>query len=88
MNNVIKDPDATLDYSFDWSEWLDGDTISTSSWVACAGIVIESDSADTTKATAWVSGGDAGGSYTLTNTIITAAGRTDERSITIKCFER
>ena len=32
MKGFVKDPDATLDYSFDWSPWLGTDTISTSQW--------------------------------------------------------
>ena len=34
-----KDPDAVLDYGFDWSAWLEaGDTIVTSEWIVPEGI--------------------------------------------------
>jgi len=32
MTTFIKDPDAVLDYSVDWSKWLAGDQIQTSAW--------------------------------------------------------
>lgn len=83
-----KDPDAVLDYGFDWTSWLDGDTISTSAWSADAGITVDSDSNNTTSTTVWLSGGTAGTTYEVTNQITTAAGRTDDRTIRIKVVER
>ena len=29
MTRYLKDPEATLDYKFNWLAWLDGDTIAT-----------------------------------------------------------
>lgn len=84
-----KDSDAVLDYSWDWEDNLvAGDQISLSSWEATPGITIDSDSNTTTTATAWLSGGTADVSYTLTNQIVTTGGRTDERSMTIKVVNR
>lgn len=83
-----KDPDAILDYENDWEDWLDGDTISSSSWAADTGLTVDSDSHTTTTATAWLSGGTIGVAYDITNTIITASGRTDERTIRITVRER
>jgi hypothetical protein len=76
-------PDAVLDYTMDWSEWLDGDTIASSIWTAESGITINSSSNTTTVATVWLSGGTAGESYRVTNQITTAAARTDDRSLFI-----
>lgn len=84
----IKDPDAVLDYGLDWTAWLDGDTISTSTWTVPEGITKDSDTKDTTTTTIWLSGGTDGSSYELTNHIVTAAGREDDRSITITMRER
>ena len=86
----LKDPDALLDYTIDWTTWLDGDTIDTSNWTLPSGITEDSSGMDGTssKATVWLSGGDAGTVYTVVNTIVTAAGRTDERSLDIKVAER
>lgn len=78
-----KDPAAVLDYAVDWTDWLGADTISTSTWTVSTGIAQVTTANTTTTATIWVSGGTAGRSYTLTNKIVTAGGRTDERSITV-----
>ena len=88
MARFFKDADAVLDFSVDWTDWLTGDTISTSTFTVEAGITADSDSNDTTSATVWLSGGTAGTLYTVTNQIVTAAGRTDERSLTISVVER
>ncbi|HHB12214.1 MAG TPA: hypothetical protein ENK62_03330 [Chromatiales bacterium] len=84
----LKDPDSTLDYVIDWSSWLGSDTIASSSWTVPAGLTMTSESNTTTTATVWLSGGSAGSSYQVTNRITTAAGRVDERSITIEVQER
>lgn len=85
-NIFYKDPDSTLDYKIDWEDWLNGDTISTSSWTAQTGLTVESDTRTTMSATVVVSGGTAGQNYTVTNEITTSGGLTDQRSI--KLFVR
>lgn len=85
--SFVKDVEAELDYSIDWSDWLGIDTIGTSTWVADSGITVESDSNTTTVATVWLSGGTVNTYYRVTNTIVTAAGRTDERSIYVQAVE-
>lgn len=87
--NYTKDPDAVLDYIFDWSEWLaTSETISTSVMTVSPGLTLDSDNHVSTQATAWVSGGTPGTPYTLANKITTNQGRTDERSITIRVTNR
>ena len=83
-----KDPDATIDYGVDWALWLDGDTISSSNWTAATGVTIDSNTNTTTSTTVWLSGGTAGLSYEVTNRIVTAGGRTDDRTILISVAER
>ena len=84
-----KDPDAVLDWVWDWNEWLDdGETIVTSTFLTSVGIVVDSTSNTTKTATVWLSGGTAGQVYQVTNRITTNAGRTDDRSITIRVTER
>ena len=39
-----KDPNTLKDYTIDWTLWLNGDTIATSSWSVPAGITDFSDS--------------------------------------------
>ncbi len=83
-----KDPSAVLDFRVDWEPWLEGDTITGSTWLPATGIVVDSAAFTTTSATVWLSGGTAGTVYTLTNRVTTAGGRTDDRSITILVGER
>ena len=90
MKGFVKDPDATLDYSIDWSLWLANDTISSSSWVVESGIDIvpASETFDDTTTRLFLSGGAVGGKYTITNQITTNGSRTDERSFEITVKER
>lgn len=86
-----QDPSAKIDYQVDWSAWLDGDTIDTSTWSADAGLTVASSPAPshtTTVATAWLTGGTVGQRYTVTNRIVTAAGRIDERSFVVMVVDR
>ena len=83
-----KDPNATLDYQINWSLWLGTDTIVTSTWVVPTGITRVSDSNGTTTTTIWLSGGTVSHDYELTNRIVTAAGRTEDRTITIQLREK
>jgi hypothetical protein len=83
-----KDPHAVLDYTVDWTRWLAGDTIATSTWLVPAGLTKQADSKTSTAATVWLSGGTAGQSYTVTNRITSGAGRTEDRSFSIRVEER
>ena len=84
----VKDPDAILDYGFDWSLWLDTDTISTSTWIIPAGLTRDSQTNTTTTTTVWISSGVDGTEYPITNLITTAAGRQEDRTMTIIMDER
>lgn len=88
MRTIPKDPDARLDFTQDWSQWLGTDTISSSTWVLESGITEYSSTNNTTSATIWLSGGTAEYSYTVTNRITTAAGRIDDRSFVVAVGER
>ena len=83
-----KDPNAVLDYTIDWTRWLAGDQIATSEWIVPSGMTKMADSKTAASATVWLSGGGMGQSYTVTNRITTAAGRTEDRSFTIRVEER
>lgn len=99
-NQKIKDPDAILDYKFDWkastngsgdSDWLSsGETISTYTITAQSGITVDSDSLTdaNTSVTVWLSGGTAGTRYTVACKIVTSAGRTDERTMIFDMVNR
>jgi hypothetical protein len=84
-----KDPDAFLDYGIDWTDWLeDGDTIAASTWVVSAGVTSSSPSFTDTTTTVWIAGGTVGETYALTNRVTTAAGRIDDRTLTIRVKQR
>jgi len=83
-----KDPASTLDYVFDWSEWLAGDIISTSGWVAPPDLTVENGAGKTdTTTTVWLSGGIAGKRYEVVNQITTAGGRVSERTLSLPCAD-
>jgi hypothetical protein len=96
----LKDPNAVLDYKFDWkaetngsgdSDWLDSDeTISSKTVTVDSGITKDSDApGDTnTSVVVWLSGGTAGVDYEVACKIVTSASRTDERTIKIQVRER
>jgi len=84
MFSFVKDPDATLDYKADWTLWLKDDIINQSSWIVPAGLTKEAEAVDNTTATVWLSGGTLGQKYEVINRIITTAGRTDDRTLTIR----
>jgi hypothetical protein len=89
LKKWTKDPDAVLDYSIDWSTWLQtGDEIASATWTVPTGIVLDSQDESTTRTVAWLSSGTAGVNYDLGCLITTTSGRLDERTITIKVRER
>jgi hypothetical protein len=75
--SASKTPQETKDYSLDWSADLAADTIATSAWTISPGDpTVAQASATTTLATVWISGGIVGNTYDVTNSIVTAGGRT------------
>ena len=90
-STFIKDPDAVLDFKFDWAGWLaSGETISARTITPDAGITVDSSSiTDTsTTVTVWLSGGTVSQSYKVTCQIVTSASRTDERTMIVRIRER
>ena len=90
---VKKDPNADLDYGFDWTAWLGAaDTITDSTWVVpvASGLTTHSPSISTDGkvTTVWLKSGNAGGVHSATNHIKTAAGREDERSLRVTIVDR
>ena len=83
-DSYIKDPNAVLDYQWDWSAWLpDDDTIASATVTAESGLTVDSSSNADATVTAWLSGGTVGESYDVTCRVVTADGRTDDRTITL-----
>ena len=89
MPSYVKDPDAVLDYGFDWSDWLQtNETIVASSWTVDTGLTKTDSSYSNTATTVWLSGGTAGEEYKAVNHIVTSDSREDDRTITIKVRQR
>jgi len=90
MTTYKKDPNATLDYMFDWTPWLTevSDTIASVDWVLSAGLTEVSSSNTTTVATIFVSGGVLDETETITCRITTVGGRTDDRTDKLKIVSR
>lgn len=99
-STFIKDPDAVLDYKFDFAastngsgneDYLaSGETISTATVTAPTGLTVASSAksdADT-SVVAWLSGGTVGVDYDVVCKIVTTASRTDERTIRIRVRQR
>jgi len=91
-NQFLKDPEAVLDYGFDWQEWLEGgetpERILTHTITVPPEMTLDrSEEADGVIAV-WLSGGLGGKTYRVECKISTNRGRVDERSIWIKIEER
>lgn len=94
---IEKDPDATLDYSFDWAAWLAlvGDNIASVEFIADPSLTVENISHDDTTATVWLSGGTKPAApepnalrVTCRITTTNVPPRIDDRSIFLKIVER
>lgn len=80
----VKSSTDVLDYKIDWSAWLKDDIIVSSSWTLSDGITKMSDTFTTTVAVVWISGGQAGRTYTASNTITTSGGRVVTRAFDLE----
>ena len=99
MPNLI-DPNEVLDYTCDWSTFLDdggspSDTIDTSAWEITpiddgspTSPVLTSQTNTTNSTTVFGSNAVYGQVYRLTNRIVTSSGRTADRSWTLQCEHR
>jgi hypothetical protein len=89
MSQYLKDPDALLDYEWDWTPWLaTGETISGHVLTVDDGLTLDSSSATDSTVTAWLAGGTVRTVYKVACLITTTAGRTDERTMTIRVTDR
>lgn len=94
LDTATIDPDARLDWRWDWSAWLtDGDTITTATVTDTTGaaeptIVVGDVSHDDTSVTVWLSGGVDRQQARLTCHIATAQGRADDRTLRLYIAHR
>lgn len=90
---ILKDPNAVLDYTLDWSEWLEPltDTIASVS-VAVSGVTLDHTTNNGTSVTIWVAGGTVGtrgeARVRITTVGTGARPRTDDRTVYFKIKER
>lgn len=87
---IKKDPNAILDYTWDWTAYLAliTDTIASVTFVLSSGITKVSSSFTSTKVTAFLSGGVVGAAEYATCRIVTTGGRTDDRTIYFKIADK
>lgn len=92
---IEKDPGSTLIYSLDWTDWLEtGDSIANSvmvvnTIVGASNVTVVSSGIQNANVTyAELSGGSAGNTYTVTNTVTTDNGLVDVRRFKLKVVNR
>lgn len=93
---IDKDPNAVLDYVFNWAEWLatTGDTIASASIIINDGVAsaltLDTKTNTPTSVTAWLSGGVVGTKVKVTCRITTVSSpaRNEDRSVYVKVKER
>lgn len=89
MTAFVKDPQAKLDYGFDWSDWLiGGEVLQASTWTVPIGLTKGTDSLGPTQTLVWISGGIEWIDYNITNHVTTTSGREDDRTLVIKVRQR
>ena len=92
MSYYLKDPDSRVDYSVDWSGYLDGQTLADSAWSVTPdepeGIAVAEASFDLHRAAVRLTGGIVGRVYTVANRVTLSDGSVDERAITLRVEER
>ena len=83
------DPNASDIYRWNWLDWLDGETISTQSIVAEAGITAALVTLGATYVDIRISGGTAGQTYGVTSRVTSSLnGRIQDRTVNFAVRER
>lgn len=86
QKEYIHAPDASLDYGFDWSNWVEaGETITTSTWETDDVLTLSSQQVLDNVTSVFITGGVHNTSYSVTNHIITSLGKHDSRTIRLLC---
>jgi hypothetical protein len=92
VSYYLKDPQSRVDYSIDWTGYLDGQAIESSSWSIVpeesGGLTVDEQSRDLVRTAATIAGGQTGRVYSVSNKVILSDGRSDERSITLRVEQR
>lgn len=91
-NKFLHDPASVSPYNWDWSDWLDGETITAKTVTIPTGLTRDSAHPTDTEAlgvvTAWITGGTPPTIYPVVCHITTSAGRQDDRTIWLTAINR
>ena len=92
MPFATKDPQAQLDFGFNWSQWVaTGDEINSASWELAGNdnaLTLSNQVLSGNESTVRATGGTVGATYRLVNTVTTSSGLTDQRTITLRIINR
>lgn len=80
-----KDPQDVVDYPVEWADVLelDGDTLTSATWTFPEGLTKQADAIAGTQAVVWIAGGTDGERYEISCLVVTAGGRTYDRTFSI-----
>ena len=89
-NTILKDPDAVLDYPFDWTAWLGTTETIVAATGTADGVTQDGITIDVAGkiVVPILSGGTAGETATYTMHIVTSDDREEDRTIRLKIAER
>jgi hypothetical protein len=83
------DPDAVLDYAWDWSDWLrEGEFVRSAITEQSADLTVSAAQHDGQRVFAWVEGGSNAETYPVSCRITTSQGRTDDRTMNLFVLDR
>lgn len=86
---VAKDPDAVLDWAWEFVDWLEsGDSLSSKTVTEETGITVDSSEISGTQVIVWLSGGTAGTSYDVMVRPATVDGRSDDFTVTFQVGDK
>jgi len=96
MASIPHDPNAVLEYGWDYTSWLESDeTIDDAVWTisptgegALVKSTVHDESITDGKCVVWLQGGVVGVVYSATCHITTSAGRQDDRTLKIRVKQR
>lgn len=87
-----KDPDSTVDYTFDWTDWLGTDTILSATTIPdiASGVTVVGVPTWTggKAVTCWLTGGTLGTTARVVCRITTTGGRTEDRTLALAIQQR
>lgn len=91
MKHAYQDPDARLDYRFQWSAWMqDTETITTQTVTLSPddGMTSDGGSIVDGDVVVWLSGGTDGGVVYVTSHVETSAGRKNDMTLAVHITQR